>query len=49
MQLVGQLLMQFNKAAILGDNGKQVSVVKVKFSMDHPVEDSIYNYIIEAG
>ena len=39
----------FEQAAILGDNGKQVSVVKVKFSMDHPVEDSIYNYIIEAG
>lgn len=39
----------FEQATIPADNGKVVSVVKVKFSMNHPVEDSIYNYIIEAG
>ncbi|MDP1959418.1 MAG: DEAD/DEAH box helicase [Methylotenera sp.] len=39
----------FEQASIPGDDGKNVSVVKVKFSMNHPVEDSIYNYIIDAS
>lgn len=39
----------FEQTSMLSDNEKNVSVVKVKFSMNHPVEDSIYRYIIEAG
>lgn len=30
------------------DNNKLVSVVKMKFSINHPVEDAIYNYITSA-
>jgi hypothetical protein len=39
----------FKQTAIPDDNGKDVSVVKVQFSLNHPVEDSIYSYIIDAG
>ncbi len=39
----------FEQTTMPADNGKTVSVVKVKFQMTHLVEDSIYNYIIDAG
>lgn len=35
----------FELTTIPDDNGNDVSVVKVRFSMNHPVEDSIYTYI----
>lgn len=35
----------FMESTIVGDKGKEVSVVKVTFTMNHPVEDSIYKYI----
>ena len=35
----------FEEATLVDDDGKNVSVVKVKFRMKHPVEDSIYEYI----
>ncbi len=35
----------FEKTTILNDGGNDVSVVKIKFSMNHPVEDSIYEYL----
>ena len=38
----------FEQTSMTDDDGKDVAVVKVKFSLNHPVEDSIYSYIIEA-
>ena len=35
----------FKEATLVDDDGKNVSVVKVRFRMKHPVEDSIYEYI----
>ncbi len=35
----------FEEATLLDENNKNVSVVKVKYRMNHPVEDSIYDYI----
>ena len=35
----------FEEATLVDDNTKNVSVVKVKYRMNHPVEDSIYDYI----
>jgi superfamily II DNA or RNA helicase/SOS-response transcriptional repressor LexA len=35
----------FEQTAISDDAGKNVPVVKVKFSMNYPVEDSIYEYL----
>ena len=35
----------FKETTMLNDDDKKVSVVKVTFSMNQPVEDSIYNYI----
>ncbi|RTY96033.1 DEAD/DEAH box helicase [Flavobacterium sp. GT3R68] len=35
----------FRQTSIPDDNGKQVSVVKVHFSMNNTVEDSIYEYL----
>ncbi|AFV24048.1 type III restriction protein res subunit [Methanolobus psychrophilus R15] len=35
----------FEEATLVDDDGKNVSVVKVRFRMKHPVEDSIYEYI----
>ena len=35
----------FEQTTMLDDNQKKVSVVKVKFNMNHPVENSIYDYI----
>jgi SOS-response transcriptional repressor LexA len=36
---------KFIQTSMPDDNGKQVSVVKINFSMNHPVEDSIYDYL----
>jgi hypothetical protein len=38
----------FEQTTMSDDSGKNVSVVKVKFSMNHPVDDSIYDYITHA-
>jgi superfamily II DNA or RNA helicase len=35
----------FEEATLVDDDGKNVSVVKVRFRMKHPVEDSIYEYV----
>ncbi|QIH39178.1 DEAD/DEAH box helicase [Flavobacterium sp. Sr18] len=35
----------FVQTSIPDDNGKLVSVVKINFTMNHPVEDSIYEYL----
>ncbi|MEL4306237.1 DEAD/DEAH box helicase [Methanococcoides sp. LMO-2] len=35
----------FEEATLVDDNNKNVSVVKVRYRMNHPVEDSIYEYI----
>ena len=35
----------FEQTTMPADNGKQVSVVKITFSMNHSVEDSIFEYI----
>ncbi|MDA0524895.1 DEAD/DEAH box helicase [Methanococcoides alaskense] len=35
----------FEQTNLVDDNNKNVSVVKVKYRMNHPVEDSIYDYI----
>ncbi len=35
----------FKQTSMSDDNGKQVSVVKINFSMKYPVEDSIYEYL----
>jgi superfamily II DNA or RNA helicase len=35
----------FEEATLVDENNKKVSVVKVKYRMNHPVEDSIYEYI----
>lgn len=35
----------FEQTYMPDDNNNDVSVVKVRFSMNHPVEDSIFNYI----
>lgn len=35
----------FEQTTMPDDKGKQVSVVKIKFSMNNPVEDSIYEYL----
>ncbi|WMW21824.1 DEAD/DEAH box helicase [Methanolobus mangrovi] len=35
----------FEEATLVNDDNKKVSVVKVKYRMNHPVEDSIYDYI----
>ncbi|WP_440953240.1 DUF3427 domain-containing protein [Methanococcoides sp. FTZ1] len=35
----------FKEATLVDDNNKNVSVVKVRYRMNHPVEDSIYEYI----
>ncbi|MDP2215827.1 MAG: DEAD/DEAH box helicase [Methanolobus sp.] len=35
----------FKEATLVDDDGKNVSVVKVRLRMKHPVEDSIYEYI----
>jgi hypothetical protein len=39
----------FEDATMKNDKGKKVSVVKIKFNMDYPVEDSIYEYITTTG
>jgi hypothetical protein len=36
----------FKEAKMKGDNDKKVSVVKIDFLLKTPVEDNIYNYII---
>jgi DNA-directed RNA polymerase subunit L len=35
----------FEEATLVDENNKNVSVVKVRYMMNHPVEDSIYEYI----
>ena len=35
----------FEETTILDDNGKSVSVVKVIFKLNQPVEDSLYDYL----
>ncbi len=35
----------FKEATLVDENNNNVSVVKVKYRMNHPVEDSIYDYI----
>jgi len=35
----------FKETTINDDHGKKVSVVKIEYSMNHPVEDAIYEYI----
>ncbi len=35
----------FKQTTMPDDSGKEVSVVKVMFSMNHPVEDAIYEYL----
>ncbi|WP_231622075.1 DEAD/DEAH box helicase [Methanococcoides methylutens] len=35
----------FEEATLVDDNNKNVSVVKVRYRMNHPVEDYIYEYI----
>ncbi len=35
----------FEQTAMEDDNGNKVSVVKVRFLMNYPVEDSIYEYL----
>ncbi|SES62087.1 Helicase conserved C-terminal domain-containing protein [Methanococcoides vulcani] len=35
----------FEEATLVDDDNKNVSVVKVRYRMNHPVEDSIYEYI----
>ncbi len=35
----------FEQTSMKDDNGNQVSVVRVRFLMNHPVEDSIYEYL----
>lgn len=35
----------FEEATLVDDNNKNVSVVKIRYKMNHPVEDSIYEYI----
>lgn len=35
----------FEEATLVDENNKNVSVVKVRYKMNHPVEDSIYEYI----
>ncbi len=35
----------FEEATLVDEDNKNVSVVKVKYRMNHPVEDSIYEYI----
>ena len=37
----------FIQTTLSDDNGKPVSVVKVVFTMNTPVEDNIYDYITE--
>ncbi len=37
----------FKQSTLKDDNNKDVSVVKVIFSMNNPVEDNIYNYITD--
>lgn len=36
----------FKQTTMDGDNGRKVSVVKVRFLLNHPVEDNLYNYLI---
>lgn len=36
----------FEQKKMDDDNGKKVSVVKLKFLLSPPVEESLYNYII---
>jgi hypothetical protein len=35
----------FSQTTMIDDHGKDVSVVKIHFSMNHPVEDGIYEYL----
>jgi superfamily II DNA or RNA helicase/HKD family nuclease len=35
----------FEETKMLSEKGKEVSVVKIKFTMDYAVEDSMYNYL----
>ena len=35
----------FEETTILDDKGKSVSVVKVIFKLNQPVEDSLYDYL----
>ena len=37
----------FEQTSMPDDKGKKVSVVKVRYSMNNPVEDNIYSYITE--
>lgn len=39
----------FKQSTLKNDNGKDVSVVKVIFSMKIPVEDNIYDYIKDSS
>ncbi|MEQ8167851.1 MAG: DEAD/DEAH box helicase [Candidatus Eremiobacterota bacterium] len=39
----------FKQTTMPDDNGKNVSVVKVRFRMNQPVEDSIYEYITKSN
>jgi len=35
----------FKETSLIDDHGKKVSVVKIDYSMNHPVEDAIYEYL----
>jgi len=35
----------FEQTTLTDDNDKEVSVVKLRFSMDQPVDDFLYDYI----
>ncbi|MET0636664.1 MAG: DUF3427 domain-containing protein [Chitinophagaceae bacterium] len=37
----------FEQASLTKDNGNPVSVVKIKFKLDRPVRDSVYEYITD--
>lgn len=38
--------MKFSQSTILDDKGQKVPIVQVIFSMNHPVESSIYEYLV---
>ena len=42
---VTPILDSFEQTALKNDKGQKVSVVKIRFLMNHPVENSIYQYI----
>jgi hypothetical protein len=39
----------FAQTTITDDKGQSVPIVKINFSMNHPVDDNIYEYLVNNG